>query len=113
MNEAWSRFRPRPHIFNLDKIREATAGSWGVRGAGTPGARVLGCCQSRSPFRPNDALVSQPRPDLAARRLPLHVLRSLQAGPRPIVVTGSLDGTIRALERLSGADGPMAGLFKT
>jgi nucleoside-diphosphate-sugar epimerase len=27
-NEAWARLRRRPHIFNLDKIREATAGSW-------------------------------------------------------------------------------------
>ncbi|HEY1602637.1 MAG TPA: NAD-dependent epimerase/dehydratase family protein [Pirellulales bacterium] len=27
-NEAWARVRRRPHIFNLDKIREATAGSW-------------------------------------------------------------------------------------
>ena len=27
-NEAWARLRRRPHIFNLDKLREATAGSW-------------------------------------------------------------------------------------
>lgn len=27
-NEAWARVRRRPHIFNLDKLREATAGSW-------------------------------------------------------------------------------------
>ena len=27
-NEAWARLRRRPHIFNVDKIREATAGSW-------------------------------------------------------------------------------------
>ena len=28
MNEALARLRRRPHIFSLDKIREATAGSW-------------------------------------------------------------------------------------
>ncbi|MBI2826005.1 MAG: NAD-dependent epimerase/dehydratase family protein [Planctomycetia bacterium] len=27
-NESWSRIRRRPHIFNIDKVREATAGSW-------------------------------------------------------------------------------------
>jgi nucleoside-diphosphate-sugar epimerase len=28
LNEAWARLRRRPHIFNIDKLREATAGSW-------------------------------------------------------------------------------------
>ncbi len=28
LSEAWARARRRPHIFNLDKLREATAGSW-------------------------------------------------------------------------------------
>jgi nucleoside-diphosphate-sugar epimerase len=27
-SEAWSRLRRRPHIFSVDKLREATAGSW-------------------------------------------------------------------------------------
>jgi hypothetical protein len=31
LNEAWARIRRRPHIFNLDKLREATAGSWECR----------------------------------------------------------------------------------
>ena len=59
LNEAWARIRQRPHIFNLDKLREATAGSWvcGCR-AGPRPAWLFGRGEPGIAVCPDRAMVS-------------------------------------------------------
>ena len=46
MSEMYARLRRRPHILNLDKAREATAGSWACSSAAI--ARDVGFAPAKS-----------------------------------------------------------------
>ena len=67
-SEAWSRLR-RPHIFSVDKLREATAGSWvcdADRAHRELGFSVAADLETQ--LLPDDALVPKPGVDLGQVR---------------------------------------------